>query len=707
AVNNKIDFIDISQSSTSTSSSTSSSSTALKIPPASPSNLAVSSASSTSLKLTWSDNSTREDGYKIERSTDGKTWSQITSVGTSTTSYTNTGLSSGKKYYYRVRAYNTYGNSSYTNTASATTGTISSGGSTGGSTGGTIIPHDSSASSPNAVITSLGTSAFVGTAVNVQATNSSLGSGTPLTARYEWNFGDSAGKYNTLVGFNAAHVYDKSGTYTITLKIINESGKVDTATTNVTIAADTRKTIYVSNDGNDSNNGSSSSPVKTFARADALMGDNNNYEILFNRGDTFTLTNGMTFGGDNIVMGAYGSGSNPILKYTGVREYGAIIWQRGSSNFATVENITFDSIFTGSDSSNMPDGTSASGTNFTVRNCQFLNLGAAFNGNVVSHGLLLQDNSAPSVTGIKAYFAWLAGNDLVLLGNKVANSTREHVVRSAGSDRLLIAYNDFTNLNRTSVDQYDTAKGCMTIHKGSYTYIANNTVNVGPLSIGPLAGNTALDDTGARLNYTVVEANKVNAQTLILHGSQHIMFRNNISTVNGDVAYMVDGWNSQYNRGVVDLKLYNNTGIDNDTEGNFIKVQGDVNGIDLVNNLYVAPNLQPGGNRAAPVYVNDDNLNSFKIITNNVWSVGSILSYAQGGINYIWPSWSDARGYQTPTEWNAWSQVGSDIFSKVTLSGYTPSSAASSAGTWTPGVFYDYYGKLRPTTGIAAGAVEA
>ncbi len=139
AVNNKIDFIDISQSSTSTSSSSTSSSTTLKIPPASPSNLAVSSASSTSLKLTWSDNSTREDGYKIERSTDGKTWSQITSVGTSTTSYTNTGLSSGKKYYYRVRAYNTYGNSSYTNTASATTGssTSTSSGSTSSPSGTT------------------------------------------------------------------------------------------------------------------------------------------------------------------------------------------------------------------------------------------------------------------------------------------------------------------------------------------------------------------------------------------------------------------------------------------------------------------------------------------------------------------------------------------------------------------------------------------
>jgi N-acetylneuraminic acid mutarotase len=117
AKNNKLAFIDIDSATGST----------LAIPPASPSNLNVSSVSSTSLKLAWSDNSVREDGYKIERSTDGKSFSQIATVGANVSTYTNTGLTSGKKYYYRVRAYNVYGNSSYTNVASATTGSSSSG----------------------------------------------------------------------------------------------------------------------------------------------------------------------------------------------------------------------------------------------------------------------------------------------------------------------------------------------------------------------------------------------------------------------------------------------------------------------------------------------------------------------------------------------------------------------------------------------------
>ena len=50
------------------------------MPPADPSSLVAADSSSTAIKLTWHDNSVRETGYKIERSTDDKTFSQINSV---------------------------------------------------------------------------------------------------------------------------------------------------------------------------------------------------------------------------------------------------------------------------------------------------------------------------------------------------------------------------------------------------------------------------------------------------------------------------------------------------------------------------------------------------------------------------------------------------------------------------------------------------
>jgi len=72
-------------------------------------------------RVSWSDASTNETGFKIERSLDGTTFTQIATVGSNVTSYASTGLAVSTTYYYRVRAYNNTGNSAYTNTASAKT----------------------------------------------------------------------------------------------------------------------------------------------------------------------------------------------------------------------------------------------------------------------------------------------------------------------------------------------------------------------------------------------------------------------------------------------------------------------------------------------------------------------------------------------------------------------------------------------------------
>ena len=92
-------------------------------PPAAPTNLAASAVSSSQINLTWTDSDATEDGFKIERctSTSCSDFTQITTVGANVTSYANTGLAPSTSYSYRVRAYNTAGDSAYSNTASATT----------------------------------------------------------------------------------------------------------------------------------------------------------------------------------------------------------------------------------------------------------------------------------------------------------------------------------------------------------------------------------------------------------------------------------------------------------------------------------------------------------------------------------------------------------------------------------------------------------
>ncbi len=74
----------------------------------------ASQAQSGQLQLTWTDNSTNEDGFKIERKT-GTTgsYAEIATVGANVTSYTNTALVDGSTYCFQVRAYNAAGNSPF------------------------------------------------------------------------------------------------------------------------------------------------------------------------------------------------------------------------------------------------------------------------------------------------------------------------------------------------------------------------------------------------------------------------------------------------------------------------------------------------------------------------------------------------------------------------------------------------------------------
>ena len=92
-------------------------------PPAAPSNLAAAAVSSSQINLTWTDSDSTEIGFKIERCTgaDCSDFTQIATVGANVTSYSNTGLTASTSYSYRVRAYNTAGDSDYSNPASAVT----------------------------------------------------------------------------------------------------------------------------------------------------------------------------------------------------------------------------------------------------------------------------------------------------------------------------------------------------------------------------------------------------------------------------------------------------------------------------------------------------------------------------------------------------------------------------------------------------------
>lgn len=84
---------------------------------------ALSNPSVVSVSLTWTDNSSFEEGFLVERSLAGaNSWTQIASLGANVTSFVNkASIACGTAYDYRVQAYQGTYYSDYTATASATT----------------------------------------------------------------------------------------------------------------------------------------------------------------------------------------------------------------------------------------------------------------------------------------------------------------------------------------------------------------------------------------------------------------------------------------------------------------------------------------------------------------------------------------------------------------------------------------------------------
>ena len=79
----------------------------------SPTGLAGTPIDDQSIQLTWSDNCVFEDGYRLERSEDGVSFTQISELGENIIEYTDTGLNYGTGYTYRAKAFTDANESNY------------------------------------------------------------------------------------------------------------------------------------------------------------------------------------------------------------------------------------------------------------------------------------------------------------------------------------------------------------------------------------------------------------------------------------------------------------------------------------------------------------------------------------------------------------------------------------------------------------------
>lgn len=577
-----------------------------------------------------------------------------------------------------------------TNTTTTTSSAIRPGTKAQGTTTPTGGTGSGTASAPatRAVITQLEQSITAGEGVEVNAFNSTLHVGTPLTTQYHWDFGDPNGRHNDLTGWNAGHVYDVPGTYKITLDVTDAAGQSSIAVSMVNVVPDIRPVIYVDNNGVDSNDGGTpNQPVETAARAFQLAGSNTKVE--FRRGQTFHVNQTLMLNGHDIFVGAYGDGADPVL----MRDAGdgpVTLFISPAAYNTTIQDLTVDSpnpAINGVGNELSVAGVWAGSTNVVVRGCTFLNLEDDVDGEAQPHGIIVQDNTSPLMTGLRGYFCWVDGSDWSILGNTVANTTRQHVVR--GNDMaikgVLIADNDFAKVCRPE-DPAEIMKTVIDFRAGSYIYVAHNMLRYGTVAFYPDEILTA-DES---VSWVVVEDNWMSGQLKFGNGVYHAMVRNNVLTLTGTCQIDVVATDTaHYDAKVTDLTITHNTGLIDATSGQFLEVVGppSAGAITLTDNLLVAPHLQTGVNMSAAVLVDSPDLSSFALISGNVWPVGAGGNQAvPGAVNYAAGSWFMDSGWLTPAQWDAESNVHGDLFQSVTLPAnvYRVNTSSGTAGAAGP-----------------------
>jgi len=77
--------------------------------PLPPHNLVATVVSDTEVSLTWTDESDNETGFKVQRSKDGTVFSTVGTVGEGEVTYNDAAATLGTQYYYRILAFNTFG----------------------------------------------------------------------------------------------------------------------------------------------------------------------------------------------------------------------------------------------------------------------------------------------------------------------------------------------------------------------------------------------------------------------------------------------------------------------------------------------------------------------------------------------------------------------------------------------------------------------
>jgi hypothetical protein len=526
-----------------------------------------------------------------------------------------------------------------------------------------------------------------------------------LDTRYEWDFGDAGSKYNQLPGFNAAHVYDKPGTYTITLTVRLSGGKELTRTTWVRIAPDGRKRIHVSADGNDRLDGSTAGrAVRSAGRAFQLAGSGD-ATVLFRKGDVFDVSTTIPVNGNGIRVGNYARTAGgedlfkdgvpiqpppgvvvppspaqrrdalPVLRKVpgGGTKDDSIFLLKGADD-VLFEGVEFDSVWdlkSEYGAKKVPArGATVGGTNIGFRWCSFRNLTDAINTELRPTGVLVSECTFSDE--IRGYGIYANGSGHAYIGNVMRHSRQEHLIRASepGVSHVLVAYNDLRRNGQ--------GKGSIEFRDADWFYVASNYLNSGTLRVGPQEQDKAATPNweSIKCEWGVIQDNRLDELFFNVRlGTYHVVFRNNvIRNVTEDWSIIIACEKQGYDqvRKAADIRIAHNTVIHQGEKGMFLFVQGTPVDLVVQQNVFIAPNLKPGGSNAG-IYATRS-LDGFARIEGNIFPTGQGGMHRVNGTQTERPAWQGhakvkAERYgivpvdqddNVPLQSNAGAKLGSD-----------------------------------------------
>ena len=382
-----------------------------------------------------------------------------------------------------------------------------------------------------------------------------------LPERYAWDFGDDGRTElaadprtgqtidlnSALTGPVAGYVYDRPGTYAVTLRRTTADGQPLTYTATVVVDPPSRIVLYVAPDGDDANAGTDpAKPLRTPRAAVAKLADHR--EVRFQRGGVYDIPGEFPLKHADLVLDCYGDAAlpPPTLRRLNppvsprppstrpaapIPAYDCDLFTTwpGQTRDVTVRHLRVDAEYAVVTSpagyvSHDPEAQFGilRGRNVTVADVDLVNVLQGPQGtNVLAGGMFLRVRQTDPL-GVPSRTLWLEGSDVVAVGNVALNSRDESPVRAAstGVVRGLIAFNDVAQQLDPAHGRGGT-KAAVTLRTMADVCVTGNRVTGAEFSFDPLTADHVVERV-------VSDGNLVRGSVLhVKTNVRHAVFRDN------------------------------------------------------------------------------------------------------------------------------------------------------------------------------------